>query len=574
MYATGRIVSVNVGLPREVAWKGQTVRTSIFKEPVEGPVPIRRLNLDGDRQSDLTVHGGPSKAVYVYPAEHYSAWRAELGRALPWGMFGENLTVEGLPLEGELSVGDRLRVGTAELVVTEPRLPCYKLGIRFGDDAFVGRFLESGRTGYYLAVEREGEVEAGSAVELLARHPSAVPVAEITRVFAGGSLDLDAVGRLAALEPLPEAWRGWFRKQLAADRAPRRRAPAADRAWAGYRRLVVLDRREETEDVVSFALGADDGSPLPPFLPGQYLTLRVPVPSEEAPSIRTYSLSDRHRGDGYRITVKRIREGRSGGPGVVSSWLHGELSVGDALEVAAPAGRFTLDPAESGRPVVLIAGGIGVTPLLSMLETLVAGGSERETWLFHGVRDGGGAIMRERLAQIERRYENVHVVFRESRARDGAAAGRVDAALLEETLPTLDCDYFVCGPPSMMTALTKALRERGVPDEQVRFEAFGPATVKRSSASGAEPPACGLEVTFAESGTVTLWSDCDAPLLELAEEHGIRIPFGCRAGSCGTCVTRVLSGEAEYLHRPNAPLAPGEILPCVAVPATALVLDA
>jgi MOSC domain-containing protein YiiM len=210
----GRVVSVNVGLPREVEWHGERVTTAIFKEPVRRPVRIRGVNLDGDRQADLSVHGGPDKAVYAYPAEHYPAWQAELGRPLDWGAFGENLTLAGLPSEEELALGDRLRIGTAGLVVTQPRLPCFKLGIRFGDPRMVKRFLAAGRSGYYLRIEREGVVEAGDAAELVARHPLAVPVSELTRLYARDRGDADGLRRVLAVETLPADWRPYLEAQL------------------------------------------------------------------------------------------------------------------------------------------------------------------------------------------------------------------------------------------------------------------------------------------------------------------------------------------------------------------------
>jgi MOSC domain-containing protein YiiM len=210
------VVSVNVGLPRSVRWKGRDVTTGIFKAPVEGRVPLRRLNLDGDRQADLSVHGGATKAVYAYPLEHYAFWQEVLDEELLFGAFGENLTVKGLPLEEEIAVGDRLRIGTAELVVTQPRVPCYKLGLRFGRKDMPKRFLASRRSGYYLAVEMEGDVGAGDRVETLARHPARVPVAEVTRVYASDRADLATIERLVALDALPEDWRRYFAKTLAA----------------------------------------------------------------------------------------------------------------------------------------------------------------------------------------------------------------------------------------------------------------------------------------------------------------------------------------------------------------------
>lgn len=202
-----RVVSVNVGLPRETLWKGEAITTGIFKEPVEGPVRVVGVNLVGDGQADPAVHGSPDKAVYVYPAEHYPYWQEELDRDLPWGMFGENLTVEGVPLENETAIGDRLRIGSAELVVTQPRLPCFKLGIRFNDAAMVRGFLRAGRTGYYARVATEGYLAASDQIELLARHPSTVPISEITRLFTRDRSDVDGLRRVLAVDALPADWR-------------------------------------------------------------------------------------------------------------------------------------------------------------------------------------------------------------------------------------------------------------------------------------------------------------------------------------------------------------------------------
>lgn len=210
-----RLVSVNVGLPRDVTWRGKVVTTGIFKEPVSGRIRLRRLNLDGDRQADLTVHGGPYKAVYAYPAEHYAYWRQQLpDRDLPWGTFGENLTIEGLS-EDTVRIGDRLRIGTAELVVTQPRLPCFKLGIRFGSPGMVKRFLASRRTGFYLAVLEEGEVGAGDPIALVSQGGTPVTVADITRLYVDGGEDIEGLQRAVRVEALPEDWRDYFRERLA-----------------------------------------------------------------------------------------------------------------------------------------------------------------------------------------------------------------------------------------------------------------------------------------------------------------------------------------------------------------------
>jgi MOSC domain-containing protein YiiM len=217
-----RVLSVNVGLPREVSWRGKLVTTGIYKQPVEGRLAVRTLNLDGDRQADLRVHGGWDKAVYAYPSEYYELWRQERPELeFPWGQFGENLTTEGL-VDTEVSIGDRFRVGTAELAVTQPRLPCFKLGIKMGREEFVTEFLERGLHGFYLAVVREGEVEAGDPIVRLSSDPRGFGVTEVARLYARDRDDVDGLLRAARLDVLPESWREYFRKRAS------RLVPVAD----------------------------------------------------------------------------------------------------------------------------------------------------------------------------------------------------------------------------------------------------------------------------------------------------------------------------------------------------------
>ena len=210
-----KLLSVNVGLPREVEWNGRIVRTSIFKAPVGGQVEVKKLNLDGDEQSDLTVHGGAEKAVYVYPSEHYAFWRNELPNFdLSWGAFGENFTTEGALDDEAVHIGDRFRVGSAEFVVTQPRMPCFKLGIRFGRADMVKRFLHSGRNGFYFSVAEEGEVVAGDPIELLARDENGVTVSDIVKLYTADAANQDLLQRVSELPALPENWRAYFRKRL------------------------------------------------------------------------------------------------------------------------------------------------------------------------------------------------------------------------------------------------------------------------------------------------------------------------------------------------------------------------
>ena len=209
-----KLISLNVALPRLAMYKGETVKTGIFKQPVSGPVALRTLNLDGDRQADLTVHGGPFKAVYAYPSEHYAFWKAELlGANLPWGMFGENFTTEGL-FEQDLHIGDRLRIGSAILVVRQPRIPCYKLAVKFQRNDILQRFLSSGRSGFYFSVEQEGSVQAGDAFEFLSREPLDITIAEMNRLFAEDKYNHELLNKAITTRALPEDWREYLRKRL------------------------------------------------------------------------------------------------------------------------------------------------------------------------------------------------------------------------------------------------------------------------------------------------------------------------------------------------------------------------
>jgi len=302
-----KVISVNVGLPRTVQWKGKAVSTGIFKAPVSGRIHLRTLNFDGDRQADLSVHGGPDKAVYVYPVEHYAYWHRELpGMTLPWGIFGENLTTEGLQ-EDTLQIGDRFRIGSAEVVVTQPRLPCFKLGLRFGCDDIVKRFLASGRMGFYFKVVAEGEVAAGDPVLLVERASGSVAVSEITRLYARDKNDLEELRRIVGVAALPDDWRDYFKEQINRVRADvRRPSTCPSPAWPGFSPFSLREKVRESENVASFHLIPEDGRPLPPYLPGQYLTVRLAIPGVERPVVRSYSLSDAARSDRYRLTIKRI----------------------------------------------------------------------------------------------------------------------------------------------------------------------------------------------------------------------------------------------------------------------------
>jgi ferredoxin-NADP reductase/MOSC domain-containing protein YiiM len=576
----GIVRSITVGGIRRFEYKGRPVQSAIWKDPVQGRIRARGVNLEGDDQADREAHGGPDKAVYAYAIEDLRWWEGQIGRPLAPGELGENLTVEGLDVTGAL-VGERWEIGSVVLEVAEPRVPCWRLGVRMGDEDFPGTFTEAGRPGAYLRIVVEGELGAGDEIRVVERPDHELSIGDVFRIF---SHDHEQAAALLEVPQMSEAWQRWAEKTAARSKRrakPQKTDPQA-LAWQCLRRFVLSDRVEELEDVRSFYLTPEDGEPLPPYTPGQFLTVEVRPPGTERPAIRSYSLSDTPRPERYRVTIKR--EGPppdqpDATPGLVSSHLHDRVEVGDVIDVRAPAGVFTLDAAAPGTPVALVAGGIGLTPLLAILNGIVRGGSDREAWLFYGVRNRRQHLMREHLRRIAEENANVDLTVCYSEP-DGApsndrevGSGRLSVELIKETLPAMDFEFFLCGPAAMMSALTEGLDDWGVPADRVHFEAFGPATVKRLSPSTTEP-GCGIEVTFSRTGRIAEWSQADLPLLELAEENGVSIDFGCRAGNCGTCATALLSGEVSYLHDPGAPFDESECLPCICVPASAVVLDA
>lgn len=366
--------------------------------------------------------------------------------------------------------------------------------------------------------------------------------------------------------------------------------PQPEAGWQGGRDFRV--ERKVFEDaacsICSFYLKPVDGAALPTFRPGQYLTFRLEVADastgEQQQLVRCYSLSDRPGLDYYRISVKRVPASRPDfAPGRVSGHLHDRITEGSVLEVRAPSGHFHLDPAPG--PVVLIAGGIGLTPMLSMVNATLAAASRREIWLFYGVRNGSEHAMKQHLAELAERHENfeLHVCYSnpgpdDVEGRDYQHEGRVDIARLRLTLPLKPFHFYICGPTAMMEALVPALEEWGVPDRSIHYEAFGPASIMRTERAQ-EQPAVGADrppvsVTFAKSGKSLTWDRSARSLLDFAEENGIAVNSGCRAGGCGCCQTEIIDGEVAYSQAPDFDPEPGSCLLCVSRPETNLVLSA
>ncbi len=358
-------------------------------------------------------------------------------------------------------------------------------------------------------------------------------------------------------------------------------------SWTGVRKFRVQRKVDEGGDVCSFYLVPHDGKPLAPFQPGTYLTFQLRIPNRPKPLIRCYSLSEsQYKQDFYRVSIKRVpppRDQPDVPPGLSSSFFHDQVNEDDILDVKAPNGQFFLDMSQS-TPVVLIGGGIGVTPVLSMLNAICDSGSTRETWFFFGVRNSRDHIMKEHLQQIANEHENVHLRVCYSNPLDGDTPGRdhhhderISVELLQRVLPSNNYDFFLCGPPPMMNGLVPDLEAWGVPRQNIHFEAFGPATVKKAASAHpaeATPSDEPIDVTFAKSGKTCIWDGTADSLLDFAENNGVSIDSGCRAGNCGTCITAVKEGEAIYLSEPGSPPEEGSCLTCISVPKTNMVLDA
>ena len=356
--------------------------------------------------------------------------------------------------------------------------------------------------------------------------------------------------------------------------------------WSGFRKFRIRDKVQDGGDICSFYLVPHDGKALPPFAPGQYLTFNLRLPDRDKPLVRCYSLSDSpFQTDYYRVSIKRQgpppREPEAP-PGLGSYFFHDALNIGDIVDVKAPSGNFFLDLSKHN-PVVLIGGGVGLTPMLSMLNAICESGSQRETWLFYGVRNGDEHIVQEHLEALEAEHEHVHVQICYSDPKDDEVEGRdfdhgcrISVELFKRILPSNNFEFYICGPPPMMDSLTSDLREWDVPDRDVNFEAFGPASVKKTATAtvSAETSSVGQVVTFARSNKKVTWVGSHGSLLELAEDSGIALDSGCRAGSCGSCITAVKTGEVSYMEEPGTLPEDGSCLTCIAVPKTDLALDA
>jgi ferredoxin-NADP reductase/MOSC domain-containing protein YiiM len=584
-----RLLSLNVGLPRDIRWQGRTVYTGIWKEPVQGRRMVRRLNIDGDGQGDLAGHGGEHRAVFVYQIESYRYWQNQLGRTdFTHGQFGENFTVEGLP-DNEVCIGDRYRVGSALVEVTQPRVTCYRVGIRTNEPQMAALLVSHGRPGFYFRVLEEGEVGAGDEIVRVVQGPERMTVAEADALLYKPGHPADRLERALRIPALSTGWRDSFRALLEQARDPDVttgnaglvRAASPKPAWVGFRPLRVTGKTRESNAVTSLQLEPVDGRPLSAGLPGQFAVLRLRTAPDAAPLLRSYSLSGEPSDARYRISVKR------NAGGVAGAYVADEVRPGDLIEMTAPRGSFTLRAGDG--PVALLSAGIGVTPVLAMLHALAAAKSPRQVWWLYGARDRNEHPFAEEVQTALKVLPGAHSHIRYSapgpgdrRGVDFDAPGRLGAPVLAELGVPRDADFYLCGPAAFMADLPSGLARCGVPSNRIHIEMFGPgasltpgiaAPLQKPPHLPTGPAGSGPLVSFARSGLDVRWDPAFRSLLELAEACDVPVRWACRTGVCHNCETALMAGTVSYQIDPVDPPAAGNVLICCSQPEVDMVID-
>ena len=582
-----RLLSVNVGLPREVMWNGKTVRTAIWKGPVTGRQMVRKLNIAGDGQGDLTGHGGENRAVFVYQMDSYHYWEHFLGRNdFTFGQFGENFTVEGLA-DNEVCIGDRYRIGGAEFEVTQPRVTCYRVGIRMNEPRMPALLVEHHRPGFYFRVLQEGEVGANDEIVKTIDGPERISVTDVDALLYLPGHSSDQLQRALRIPALSKGWQSSFQAMLQQDLSSKttvgnpglaneEQAPA----WPGFRQMRVANIQKESDNVTSFVLSSIDGQPLSVFQAGQFVVLRLPVDPGKQPVLRSYSLSDLPAADHFRISVKSELNG------IGSSFLCDRTKEGAVLDVSAPRGSFTLRPSQ--KPVVLLSAGVGATPVMSMLHALAAEKSQREIWWIYGARNSVEHPFAEESRSLLKELPRGrgYIVYSRPAAIDQVgedydAPGHIDAALLAKIGVSQGSDFYLCGPHSFLQSMRDGLRDWGVLAENVRTEIFGSLEAVTPGVAQVEhtphPPegqaGSGPSVSFARSGITAAWDPKFGSLLELAEACDVPVRWSCRIGVCHTCMTGLIDGSIAYSPEPLEKPTSGNVLVCCSQPSAGVTLD-
>ena len=584
-----RLLSVNVGLPRDIEWQGKTVHTAVWKTPVQGRRMTRRLNIDGDGQGDLAGHGGEHRAVFVYQIESYRYWQNQLGRSdFTYGQFGENFTVEGLA-DTEVCIGDHYRIGDALFEVTQPRVTCYRVGIRMNEPQMAALLVSHRRPGFYFRVLGEGEVGAGDEIVKVKEGPERVTVAEINALLYLPGHPASGLERALRIPALSAGWRTSFEALLDVERKgdgttgnPGLGPPTGPPpAWRGFRSLRVSRKLHESSKVTSLVLEPADGEPLTAALAGQFIVLRLRPRPDGSALLRSYSLSGAPSEDRYRISVKREPHGAAG------AYIDTRVQVGDILDVSAPRGSFTLRQGE--RPGVLVSAGIGATPVLAILHALAAEQTQREIWWIHGARNSSehpfAAEVRELLKTLPGSRSHIRYSAPKPTDRptvDFDRVGRVGVDGFEEMGVPPDADFYICGPAAFMSGLVNGLAGWGVVRDRLHTENFGSgqsmtpgiaAVSRRPPHPPGEAAEVGPLISFTRSNLAVHWGSAFHSLLELAEACDVPVSWSCRTGVCHNCETGLISGSAIYRPDPVELPAEGNLLICCSQPQSDIALD-
>jgi ferredoxin-NADP reductase/MOSC domain-containing protein YiiM/ferredoxin len=584
-----QLVSVNVGLPRDIVWKGRTVHTGIWKSPLAGRCRVGRLNLDGDGQGDLAGHGGEQRAVFVYQIESYRYWQEELKRAdFVHGQFGENFTVEGLP-DDAVCIGDRYQIGGALFEVTQPRVTCYRVGIRMNEPRMAALLTSSGRPGFYFRVLQEGEVGAGDEIVKMGEAEERMTVREINALLYLPNHGRDQLERALRIEALSPGWRSSFQELLQNQATDARSgnaglvpAAAAYPVASGFRQLTVTGIDQESAEVISLTMQSTDGQPLPAALPGQYVVLRLPSRAGSPPLFRSYSLSGPLSTERYRISVKIEPNGTAG------NYLRQHVRVRDRLHVSSPRGSFVLRPGQG--PVALLSAGIGATPVLAMLHALAATGATRPVVWLHAARDQqhhpfAGEV--RRLIQALRNGRS-YVCYSKPGVQDKAgehfdARGHLSRSVFDEVGLPRDAEAYLCGPTRFMEDMKEALTASGVARERIHIEIFNGGESMTPGVVGAAARAphlprndanTGPLVSFTRSGIAAHWKESAyQSILELAEACDVPVRWACRTGVCHSCESGLVSGAVTYGPEPLDKPADGNVLVCCSQPIRDVAID-
>ncbi len=557
-----RLLSVNVGLPRDIAWKGRTVHTGIWKNLLRGRCRVGRLNLEGDGQGDLAGHGGEQRAVFVYQIESYRYWQEQLKRTnFVHGQFGENFTVEGLP-DDAVCIGDRYQIGSALFEITQPRVTCYRVGIRMHEPRMPALLTSSGRPGFYFRVLQEGEVGAGDEIVKVGEGEERMTVSDINALLYSPNHARERLERALRIEALSPGWHSSFEALLhsqSSGNAGLVPEAAAHPAAPGFRQLAVTAIDQESEDVLSLTMQSPDGQALQTALPGQYVVLRLQRTTGGPPLFRSYSLSGPLSTEGYRISVKVEPNGAAG------TYLRERVRVGDSA-------------------------GIGSTPVLAMLYALAGSRSTRQALWLHAARDRQHHPFADEVRRLMCALTNgrSYVCYSrpgssDKRGQDFDATGHLSRSVFNEVGLPRDADVYLCGPSRFMADMKAALAALGVAPERIHIEIFNGAESMNPGVVGAatrvphlpkDDANTGPLVSFARSGIAAHWNASQyESILELAEACDVPVRWSCRTGVCHSCESGLVSGVVVYGPEPLEKPADGNLLVCCSQPICDVAID-